>query len=88
MAADFTQVIGHGHYEVRLDDNRNAATLGEDRFKDGEYDLERDKLELYAEDRVPRMVTFEHTFFSANGRPQREAKANFQTGLASATEQR
>ena len=83
MDADFKQVIGHGHYEVRLDDNRNAAALGEDRAKDGEYDLERDKLELYAEDRVRRRVTFEHTFFSANGRLQREAKANFQTGLAS-----
>jgi hypothetical protein len=47
------------------------TAFGEDRFNDGEYDTERDKLELLGDDRVPRMVTFEHTFFNADGTLQR-----------------
>jgi len=83
MDADGTQVIGHGHYEVTPDGNEYATVFGEDRFNDGEYDVERDKLELRGDDQVPRMVTFEHTFFNANGTLQRANKANFQTGRAS-----
>jgi hypothetical protein len=86
MNADDTQVIGHGHYEVRPDGKEYATALGEDRFDDGEYDLERDKLELRGDDQVPRMVTFEHTFFNADGSLQRVGKANLQTGLASCVE--
>jgi hypothetical protein len=83
LNADGTQVIGHGHYEVTPDGNEYATVFGEDRFNDGEYDVERDKLELRSDDQVPRMVTFEHTFFNANGTLQRTSKANFQTGRAS-----
>jgi len=83
MDADGTQLIGHGHYEVAPDGDGYATAFGEDRFKDGEYDIERDKLELRGDDQVPRMVMFEHTFFNANGTLQGVNKANFQTGLAS-----
>jgi hypothetical protein len=83
MNADGTQVIGHGHYEVTPDGNGHATAYGEDRFNDGEYDIEHDKLELRGEDQIPRMITFEHTFFNANGTLQRVNKANFQTGPAS-----
>jgi hypothetical protein len=82
-AAEGTQRIGHGHYEVSPDGHGNATAFGENRFNDGEYDVERDKLELHGDDQVPRMVTFEHAFFNANGTLQRANKANFQTGLAS-----
>lgn len=83
MDADGTQVIGHGHYEVRPDGNGYETALGEDHFNDGEYDIERDKLELRGDDQVPRMATFEHTFFNPNGTLQRVSKANFQSGLTS-----
>jgi hypothetical protein len=82
-AAEGTQVIGHGHYEVTHDGAWHATALGEDRFDTGEYDIERDRLELSGDDQLPRMVTFEHTFFRANGTVQRASKANFRTGLAS-----
>ena len=82
-AAESTQVIGRGHYEVTPNDPRHATAFGEDRFNSGEYDIERDKLELSGDDQLPRMITFEHTFFSADGTLQRASKANFQTGLAS-----
>ncbi len=82
-AAKNNQVIGHGHYEVITDDPRHATAVGEDRFNDGEYDIERDRLELRGDDQLPRMITFEHTFFGANGAVQRANKANFETGSAS-----
>jgi hypothetical protein len=78
-----TQVIGHGHYEVTPDGPSHAIALGEDRFNDGEYDIERDKLEMRGDVQLPRMVTFEHTYFSAKGTLQRVNKADFRTGLAS-----
>lgn len=86
MDADGTQVIGHGHYEVSRGSNGYATAFGEDHFNNGEYDIERDKLELRSDDQVPRMVTFEHTFFKADGTLQRVNKADFQTGPASCTQ--
>jgi hypothetical protein len=83
MDADGTQVIGHGHYEVTPDGHGHATVFREDRFNDGEYDIERDKLELRGDDQIPRMVTFEHTFLNANGTLQRVNRANFQTGPVS-----
>ena len=82
MDADGTQVIGHGHYEVTPDGKGYEIAFGEDRFN-GEYDIERDKLELHGDDQVPRMIRFEHTFFNANGTLQRVSKANLQAGLTS-----
>ena len=83
MDVESTQMIGHGHYEVTPDGNGYATAVGEDRFNNGEYDVERDKLELRGDNQVPRMVTFEHTFFNADGTLQRVNRANFQTGRAS-----
>jgi hypothetical protein len=83
MDADGKQVIGHAHYEVTPDGTSHVTAFGEDRFNDGEYDVESDQLELHDDDQVPRMLTFEHTFFNANGTRQRVNKANFQTGAAS-----
>jgi hypothetical protein len=83
MDADGTQVIGHGHYEITPDGDGYASALGEDRFNNGEYDMERDKLELHGDDQVPRMVTFEHTFYNANGTLQRVNRANLETGTTS-----
>ena len=77
MNADGTQLIGHGHYEVTSDGNEYVNAFGEDRFNDAEYDIERDQLELRRDGRVPRMVTFEHKFFNANGTLQRVGMAKF-----------
>jgi len=42
-----------------------------------------DRLEPGSDDQVPHMVTFEHTFFNADGTLQRVSKANLQAGLTS-----
>ncbi len=83
LDADGTQMIGHGHYEITPDSGGYATVFGEDRFKNGEYDIERDKLELRGDDQIPRMVTFEHTFYKANGTLQRVNRANLESGSAS-----
>ena len=83
LDADGTQVIGHGHYEITPDSGGYATISGEDRFDNGEYDVERDKLELRGDDQIPRMVNFEHTFYKANGTLQRVNRANFEAGFAS-----
>jgi hypothetical protein len=83
MDSEDTRMIGHGHYEVTFDGKGYATAFGEDRFNNGEYDIERDKLELRGEDHIPRLITFEHTFFNADGTLRRLNKANFQTGPAS-----
>ena len=54
MNADGMQMIGHGHYEVTIDDNGYANAFGYDRFNNGEYDVERDKLELRGDNQVPQ----------------------------------
>lgn len=86
MDADGEQVIGRGHYEITSDGNGDASVFGEDRFNNGEYDIERDRLKLSGGIQVPRMVTYEHTFFRANGTLQRANKANFQTAFASCSQ--
>jgi len=85
MGSESERVIGHGRYEITRLDNGRATALGEDRFDDGEYDVERDDLEFNG-DQIPRMLTFEHAFFNADGTLQRVNKADFQTGRASCTE--
>lgn len=86
MDADGTRLIGRGHYEVTPDGKGYESAFGEDRFNDGEYDIERDRLELQGDDRVPLMLTFEHASFDAHGTPLRIDKANLQTGAASCVE--
>jgi hypothetical protein len=85
LNADGTRVIGHGHYEVTPDGNGFATAFGEDRFDNGEYDVEHDKLETGEGDKPPRMITFEHKFFAPDGSLERVGKADFRTGKASCT---
>ncbi len=84
MDSGSARVIGHGHYEITRDGNGRATAFGEDRFDNGEYDIERDNLQ-FGDDQDSRMLTFEHTFFNADGTLQRVNKADFQTGQASCT---
>jgi hypothetical protein len=82
---DGTRVIGHGHYEITPDKGKLANAVGEDRFARGEYDIERDLLELRDAGQAPRMLTFEHTFYARDGSVERAAKVNFNTGQVSCT---
>jgi hypothetical protein len=75
-----TQVIGHGRYEVVSSGDHLATALGENHFNDGTYDIERDRLVVDGPGKAPRMLTYDHAYYAANGSVERESKANFTTG--------
>jgi len=78
LSADSGQLIGHGHYSV----DQTASTLilhGENRYLNGEYDTEEDKLAV-GEDHP--LLSFRHDFFNADGSPSIVARLDTETGLA------
>src|SRR5271166_5103463 len=63
------QVLGHGHYKVtRLDGA--IAFDGENRFLDGEYDHEVQRVDLSTGSTPPILADYEHSFFNADGSPE------------------
>lgn len=74
------QVIGQGSYKIVSSGDKLATATGENRFNDGSYDIERDRLELGAPGEAPRMLTYDHAFYAPGGSIQRESKADFATG--------
>jgi hypothetical protein len=76
-----TRLLGRAHYTgTRHDD---LVTIdGRNNFVDGEYDIERDTLRTAPGD-VPRMLTYEHSFFDAHGAAQIVARADAATGRCS-----
>ena len=78
-----TQIIGHGHYEIISNGDDRAAAFGENRFNNGEYDIERDRFALSGPGAEPRMLTYDHTFYASDGSIERESKVNFTSGQAS-----
>jgi hypothetical protein len=76
-----TKLLGRAHYTVTQRDN--IVTIeGRNDFLDGEYDLEHDTLKMTA-DELPRMITYEHSFFDAHSAPLIIAKADAVTGKTS-----
>jgi hypothetical protein len=75
------RLLGRAHYTVAQHDN--IVTIeGRNEFLDGERDIEHDTLKITADD-LPRMITYEHSFFDAHGAPQIIAKADAVTGKTS-----
>ena len=66
---DDRSVIGHAHYEVT---HRDGATIfeGENRFLDGEYDREWQRVEPSTDGAPPLLASYRHEFFAADGNPQ------------------
>jgi len=78
LSADSGELIGHGHYTVV----QTASTLilhGENRYLNGEYDTEEDKLAV-GQDHP--LLSFKHDFFNADGSPSIVARLDTETGLA------
>ncbi len=74
--------IGKARYSIEhLDD---ATVLkGENRYFNGEYDVELDKLAIAAPGAIPALMTFEHSFFNADGSPHLVVRVNLISGEAS-----
>jgi len=81
---DSRQVIGHGHYKVT---HLNGATLleGENRYLDGEYDREVQRVERIADGAPPILVSYQHSFFAADGSPESLDTLDAKTGILACT---
>jgi hypothetical protein len=75
------KLLGRAHYTVTLHDD--LVTIdGRNNFVNGEYDIERDTLRT-AQGDVPRMLTYDHSFFDVHGAAQIVAHADAATGQSS-----
>lgn len=80
LSADLGQIIGHGHYTV--DQTAGTRILhGENRYLNGEYDTEEDKLIIVDDRALPELVSFRHDFFNADGSPSMESRLEIASGL-------
>jgi hypothetical protein len=80
-APDSGQIIGHGQYSVSHVD-RFEVVKGEDKYLDGEYDHEEQRLEPGAGDLPPVMVQYQHRYFNADGTEQYEESLDARSGDA------
>jgi hypothetical protein len=79
LNADNEQLIGHGHY--RVDQTPGMLMLhGENRYLNGEFDTEEDKLTTGNDRELPRLISFRHDFFNADGSPSVAARLDIGTG--------
>jgi hypothetical protein len=81
LSADSGQLIGHGHYRVEQAPG-SLILHGENRYLNGEYDLEEDHLTTEPGAALPTLVTFRHDFFNADGTLLLVARLDSKTGTA------
>ena len=80
VSSESGQLVGHGHYAI--DQMATSLVLrGENRYLDGEYDTEEEKLTIAAAGERPQLSSFRHDFFNADGSPSVEARLDMRTGL-------
>ena len=82
MSADGSQMLGHGEYHL---ENVNGAPVlvGQNRYLDGEYDIERDRVLLHKDGTAPSLLSFEHSFYRADGTRRALGRADLRSGEAS-----
>ena len=61
---------------------------GENRFDDGQYDIETSRLTVSDAGALPALIEFNHMFYTAEGSVLLEAHADVRTGLASCIDRR
>jgi hypothetical protein len=76
-----TTLLGRAHYVITQ--RGGSVTIdGRNSFLDGEYDVEHELLKSVAGG-LPRLFTYEHSFFDAQGKPQIIARADVPGGKGS-----
>lgn len=80
VSADGSQVLGHGEYH--LEDGAQPVLVGRNKYTDGEYDVERDVVVPGSDGSISGMVSFEHTYFNADGSKKLVARADLRSGEA------
>jgi len=80
-SADNGKLIGRGHYSVSHPVPGQVLIHGENRYFDGEYDIENDLLDLHSPgDSLPTMNSYNHTFYNPDGTHKLVGTANTETG--------
>jgi hypothetical protein len=82
FAPDSEQVIGHGHYKLTHIDGLDVVE-GENKYLDGEYDREEQRVRPSVGGLPPVLVHYQHQYFNADGTTQYEDSLDASTGSAS-----
>jgi hypothetical protein len=80
-APDSGQIIGHGQYKISHVDGFEVVE-GEDKYLDGEYDHEEQRLQPSVGDLPPVLVYYQHRYFNADGSDQYEESLEARSGNA------
>ncbi len=81
FAPDSQQVIGAGHYNLTHVDGFDVVE-GENKYLDGEYDREKQRLRPSVSGLPPVLVEYRHRYFNADGTPQYEESLDARSGDA------
>ncbi len=81
---DTRQVLGHGHYKVTHIDGAMLFE-GENRFLNGEYDHEVQRITRVGAGAPPILVNYQHSFFNADGSPESVDALDATTGSLACT---
>jgi hypothetical protein len=81
-----SQVIGHTGYTVTPDGPNVMLVKGENRFFDGQFDIENSRVEDREGDQLPVMISSQHLFYSASKVLQQGSQADFRAGSATCYE--
>jgi hypothetical protein len=84
LSPDRKQTIGFTRFKV-LRDSSSEEVKGETRYLNGEHDNENERLYLGNPDSTPRLDTYEHWFFNADGTLHMIDALDTKSGLASCT---
>ncbi len=79
---DGEEVIGHGRYKFTHVEGFEVVE-GENKYLDGEYDREEERLRLSVAGLPPVLVHYEHHYFNPDGSVQYEDSLDARTGAAS-----
>ncbi|MGH7932938.1 MAG: hypothetical protein ACREQN_07180, partial [Candidatus Binataceae bacterium] len=79
-----TETIGHALYSLETVGGK-AFVHGENRYLDGEYDIENDEIDVKPSGGLQRLLTFRHEYFAPNGSLQIVDVADFRAKTGSCT---
>lgn len=81
-SADGSQMIGKSHFFVEREGSGVLKLHGENHYLNGQYDLELDTMEINPGEAIPRLTSFSHVFYQADGARFIAGTADLKTGEA------
>jgi hypothetical protein len=82
---DGSQVIGHAHFSATTDRQGLTTLSGDYRYLNGEYDTDESTMRPGVAGKPPTLVRTHHSFYLANGSPERESRVEIATGTGVCT---